>query len=118
MLILGIHHVPRLTHERYEEVVRRLTNGKSRFESMADTGIEGPLVHVTGLGEDGFWVVDVWQSQEALDRFSQVVGPIHARRRHPGAHGELSGPHLRFRLTRPHLAVQMMGQVEDRAIHG
>ncbi len=76
MLILGIHHVPRLTHERYEEVVRRLTNGKSRFESMADTGIEGPLVHVTGLGEDGFWVVDVWQSQEALDRFSQVVGPI------------------------------------------
>ena len=26
--ILGVHHVPSLTRERYEEVVRRLTSGR------------------------------------------------------------------------------------------
>jgi hypothetical protein len=46
--VLGIHHVPSLTRERYEAVIRRLTNGKERLESPSDAGIEGLLVHVTG----------------------------------------------------------------------
>ena len=32
MLILAVHETPTLTRERYEEVVRRLTNGKERIE--------------------------------------------------------------------------------------
>ncbi len=76
MPILGIHHAPSLTRERYEEVVRRLTNGRSRLESRSDGGIEGLLVHVAGEGEDGFWIVDIWESQEAVDRFGQMIRPI------------------------------------------
>lgn len=76
MPILGIHHVPSLNQARYEQVVRRLTGGQSRVESQSDAGIEGLLVHVARQGEDGFWVVDVWESQEAVDRFSELVGPI------------------------------------------
>jgi hypothetical protein len=76
MPILGIHHVPSLTQEKYEEVVRRLTNGKSRLESPSDVGVEGLLVHAAGQGEDGFWIVDVWESQEAADRFKEVIAPI------------------------------------------
>lgn len=34
------------------------------------------LFHVAGQGADGFWVVDVWESQEAIARFSQRVRPI------------------------------------------
>lgn len=76
MPILAIHHVPSLTRERYEKVVRGLTGGKSRLESASDGGIEGLLVHVAGEGDDGFWVVDVWESKEAVDRFGQMVAPI------------------------------------------
>jgi hypothetical protein len=76
MLVLGIHHVPSLTQERYEEVVRRLTNGKARLQSPSDVGVEGLLAHAAGQGEDGFWVVDVWESQEAVDRFGEMIGPI------------------------------------------
>jgi hypothetical protein len=43
---------------------------------VADGGVEGLLVHVAGEGDDGFWVIDVWASQEAADRFSQRVRPI------------------------------------------
>ena len=76
MPILGIHHAPSLTREKYEEVVRRLTNGKSRLESPSDVGVEGLLIHAAGEGADGFWIVDVWESQEAADRFKEVIGPI------------------------------------------
>lgn len=74
--ILAIHHVPSLTAERYDAVVRGLTNGRERLESLSDGGIQGLLFHVAGQGADGFWVVDVWESQEAIDRFSQRAGPI------------------------------------------
>lgn len=74
--ILAIHHVPSLTADRYDAVVRGLTNGRERLESLSDSGIRGLLFHVAGQGADGFWVVDVWQSQEAIDRFSQRVRPI------------------------------------------
>lgn len=76
--ILGIHHVPSLTQERYEAVVRKITNGKDRLASTSDGGIEGLLVHVTGQGDDGFWIVDVFESQDAVDRFRQMIKPIAA----------------------------------------
>lgn len=74
--ILGIHHVPSLTQERYEAVVRKLTDGKDRLESASDAGIGGLLVHVAGQGDDGFWIIDVWESKEAVERFGRMIKPI------------------------------------------
>ena len=76
MYVLAVHQTPSLTRERYEEVVRRLTNGKSRFESLSDLPIEGVLVHATGQGKNGFYVVDVFESEEAVERFNEAMGSI------------------------------------------
>ena len=76
MLIMAVHQVPSLTQDKYEEVVRRLTNGKSRFESPADVPFEGLLVHIAGQGKNGFCVVDVWESEEAVGRFRETISPI------------------------------------------
>ena len=76
MAILAIHQVPSLTEERYEEVVRRLTNGKSRFEAAADLPFEGLLVHVAAQTDDGFVIFDVFESQEAVDRFNEAMETI------------------------------------------
>ncbi len=77
MLIMAIHQVPSLTQERYEEVIRRLTNGKRRrLESLSDLPFEGVLVHVAGQGKNGFCIVDVFESQDAVDRFNQAMGSI------------------------------------------
>jgi hypothetical protein len=48
MLVMAVHRVPSLTQERYEEVIRRLTNGKSRLDSLSDLPFDGVLMHVTG----------------------------------------------------------------------
>ena len=53
MLIIGVHQVPSLTQERYEQVVRRLT-GKDRLESTSDLPFEGLLLHAAGQGKNGF----------------------------------------------------------------
>lgn len=76
MLIMAVHQVPSLTQEKYEEVIRRLTNGKSRVESPSDLPFEGLLVHIAGQRENGFCIVDVFESEEAVEVFRQVMGTI------------------------------------------
>ena len=64
-----------ITREQYEQSIERLA-GKSRMESPADWPVAGLLAHIAGQGEDRFRVIDVWESQEALDRFAAVLIPI------------------------------------------
>ncbi len=67
---------PEFTQEQYEETVLKLTGGKSRAESPADWPVEGLLAHIAGQGESTFRVVDVWESEEALNRFAEIIIPI------------------------------------------
>ena len=76
MRIMALHQVPSLTQERYEEVIRRLTNGRPRVESPSDLPIDGLLVHAAGEGPNGFCIVDVFESEEAVERFRELVTPI------------------------------------------
>ena len=76
MLILAVHETPTLTRERYEQVVRRLTNGKSQIETPSDLPFEGLLVHAAGEGPNGFFIFDVFASEEAVQRFRDAVADI------------------------------------------
>lgn len=76
MAVVLVHQGPGLTQENYEEVVRRVSDGKSRMESPGDWPVEGLLVHAAGEGESGFRVVDVWESEEAAQRFGEKLTPI------------------------------------------
>ena len=76
MPVVAVSEGPTFTRERYEEVVRRLTGGKSRLESPADWPVEGLLVHTAGQGESGFRVVDVWESEDAFRRFGESLIPL------------------------------------------
>jgi len=74
--VVLIHQGPTFTREKYEEIVRILTNGKSRLESPSDWPVDGLLLHVAGESPQGFRVVDVWQSEDACNRFGEALGPI------------------------------------------
>ena len=63
------------TKEQYEEVGARLTDGGS-LNSLTDWSTGGVLSHAAGLTDDGWRVVDVWESEEAFQRFGEVIGPI------------------------------------------
>jgi hypothetical protein len=75
--VVLVHQGPSLTQEKYEEAVRGLTGGKkSRMESPSDWPVEGLLMHAAGQGPQGFRVVDVWESEEACNRFGETLRPI------------------------------------------
>jgi hypothetical protein len=76
MFVMAVHQTPSLTQERYEEVICRLTNGKRRLESTSDLPFDGLIVHVAGQGKNGFCVVDVFASEEAVEQFNAAMGSI------------------------------------------
>jgi hypothetical protein len=76
MAVVLVHQGPSVTQERYEEAVRKLTDGKSRMESTSDWPVAGLLVHTAGQGQGGFRVVDVWESEEAANQFGETLAPI------------------------------------------
>ena len=75
-MILAVHQTPSLTQDKYEEVVRRLTGGKSRIESFDDLPFRGILFHAAGQAKDGFLIVDVFESEEAVTRFNAAIRDI------------------------------------------
>ena len=76
MPVVIVHQGPTLTQERYEQAVRKLSGGKSRLESPADWPVDGLLVHTAGQSESGFRVVDVWESEDAVQRLADKLMPI------------------------------------------
>lgn len=76
MAIVAVFESPSLTQSKYEESVRRLTGGRARLEKPADWPVDGLLVHVAGQGPNGFRVVDVWESEQAFQRFGEKLMPI------------------------------------------
>ena len=66
---------PGLTQERYDETVRRIFPS-GRLSSPEDFPVEGMLVHIAGETANGFRVVEVWESEAALQRYSETLVPI------------------------------------------
>jgi hypothetical protein len=73
--IMAVHRVASLTEERYEEVVRRLT-GRPRLQSPSDLPFDGLLAHVAAQTDEGFLIVDVFESDEAVSRFNEAMRTI------------------------------------------
>ena len=76
MAVVLVHQGPTLTQEKYDEVVRRFTEGRGRVKSPSDWPVDGLLSHAAGEAPSGFRVVDVWDSEEACNRFGDVLMPI------------------------------------------
>ena len=64
---------PGVTREQYEQLEQDIGTGASP---------EGNLIHVCGPTAEGGWrTVDVWESQEAFERFANELLIPHARAR-------------------------------------
>jgi hypothetical protein len=85
MPVVAVFQSPSLTQEKYEQSVVKVSGGKSRVESPADWPVEGLLAHIAGQSPSGFRVVDVWESEEAVQRFAETLIPI---LREAGVEGE------------------------------
>ncbi len=69
MAILMISDASEDTLAHYDQVVKNL-------EAAGHGQPSGRQFHVAARKGTGYVVTDVWESQEALDRFSQILGPL------------------------------------------
>jgi quinol monooxygenase YgiN len=60
MAICVMFEAPGMTQAQYDQV---------RTEVAGDRPPEGALYHAAGPPENGWYVIETWESQEALDRF-------------------------------------------------
>ncbi len=68
MAIAFLHEVPGMTQEQYDQTLEAVQRGGRKDEGL--------IFHVAGPIEGGWRVVDVWESQEAVNKFFQeVLGP-------------------------------------------
>ncbi len=68
MAISAVFKVSTMTSEQYDTVIKEL-NGKGAGAP------DGRLYHVASPDGAGWFVVDVWESEEKLNKFSQVLMP-------------------------------------------
>ncbi|HVE91439.1 MAG TPA: hypothetical protein VNE62_03920 [Actinomycetota bacterium] len=83
MPVVMVHDSPGTTREQYEQVVSRLTNGRG-LNTLSDWPVKGILSHAAGPTEGGWRVIDVWESEEAFQRFGEVFGPVLREAGYPG----------------------------------
>jgi hypothetical protein len=67
--ILAIFNIPDMSREQYDSVMKDLDNaGLYKVKTRSQ--------HTMALKEKGSVVVDVWDSQDALNEFFGTLGPI------------------------------------------
>ena len=69
MAIVMIHDVSDGTLAEYDQVI-------SELEATGHGHPPGRLSHVVARKGNGYLVVDVWESQEAFDRFGETLVPL------------------------------------------
>ena len=75
MAVVLVVQGPGLTREQYEDSITKIsTTGK--LDSPGDWPVEGLLAHIAGEGPNGFRVIDVWESEDALHRFGDMLLPV------------------------------------------
>jgi hypothetical protein len=75
MAVGVLFELPGVTQEQYETITDKLTGG-SGLSSLSDWPVEGVLAHIAGPSQNGWRVVDVWESEEAFQRFGEHLIPI------------------------------------------
>ena len=67
--------LPDFTQDKYDIIESRLTNGGT-LTSLSNWPVEGVLCHIAGPAQNGWRIVDVWESEEAFKAFGEILGAI------------------------------------------
>lgn len=67
--ILAIFRMPDMTTERYDKIHKEL-------DAIHKRHVKERAVHIMATWNEGATVIDVWDSQEDLDNFYEILGPL------------------------------------------
>ncbi|MCM2419534.1 MULTISPECIES: hypothetical protein [unclassified Streptomyces] len=76
MAILVIFEFPGMTQADYQQSVVKVTGGRDTVKNSADWPVPGLISHTAAPTADGWIVADVWESEEAFQKFGEIIVPI------------------------------------------
>jgi hypothetical protein len=71
-----ILEMPGMTQAQYEQSAERVTGRPGPVKSPADWPVAGLISHTAAPTDNGWLVVDVWDSEEAFQQFGETIMPI------------------------------------------
>ncbi|MET9908039.1 hypothetical protein ABZZ74_14625 [Streptomyces sp. NPDC006476] len=76
MAIVAVFDVPGMTREQYEGSAEKVAGRPGPVKSPGDWPVAGLISHTAAPTDDGWLVVDVWESEEAFREFGETILPI------------------------------------------
>jgi quinol monooxygenase YgiN len=74
MAVGVLQAAPEFTKEIYDQVTEKMFGHPAPMRD--DESPHGLIVHSAGQGQQGYYVYDIWESQQAFERFMQeTLGP-------------------------------------------
>ena len=69
MAIIAVFDIPTMNSEQYDKVIEELENA-----GLGNP--DGRRYHISASKDSGRFIVDVWESDEQLNKFSETLIPI------------------------------------------
>ncbi|WP_035841303.1 hypothetical protein [Kitasatospora azatica] len=76
MAIIAVFDMPGVTQAQYEESANRVTKGGGPAKKSSDWPVPGLIAHIAGPSPTGWFVTDVWDSEESFAKFGEIIVPI------------------------------------------
>jgi hypothetical protein len=76
MAILAVFELPGMTQATYEQIQEQVTGGRGLGGRPADWPVPGLISHTAAPTPNGWFVADVWESEEAFQQFGETLMPI------------------------------------------
>jgi hypothetical protein len=76
MAIITVFDIPGGTQAQYEQVTNEMTGGHGVVRNRKDWPVPGLISHATGPSPTGWFVTDVWESEEAFRKFGEKLAPL------------------------------------------
>ncbi|WP_069772449.1 hypothetical protein [Streptomyces sp. LUP30] len=75
MTIIITFDFPGTTQAQYEELTDKMTGGRG-LTKASDWPVPGLISHATGPSPTGWFVTDVWESEDAFRQFGEKLAPL------------------------------------------
>ena len=76
MAIITVFDIPGGTQAQYEQVTNEMTGGHGVVRNRKDWPVSGLISHAAGPSPTGWFVTDVWESEEAFRKFGEKLAPL------------------------------------------
>ncbi|MFF3203816.1 hypothetical protein [Streptomyces sp. NPDC002962] len=76
MAVVVVLDMPGMTQAQYEQSAEKVSGRPGPVESPADWPVSGLISHTSAPSDNGWLVVDVWESEEASRQFGETIVPI------------------------------------------